>query len=105
MSLDLVNIIFGMKVRQARLEAGLTLSDLSRQSEMSPSYLTEIEKCRKYPRADKIVKMAAALGKEYAALVSIKLAPSLRYLESTLSSSTIRRFPFEEFGLQPIDAL
>ena len=105
MSLDLVNIIFGMKVRQARLEAGLTLSDLSRQSEMSPSYLTEIEKGRKYPRADKIVKMAAALGKEYDDLVSIKLAPSLRYLESTLSSSTIRRFPFEEFGLEPIDAL
>ncbi len=105
MSLDLVTIIFGMKVRQARLEAGLTLSDLSRQSEMSPSYLTEIEKGRKYPRADKIVKMAAALGKEYDDLVSIKLAPSLRYLESTLSSSTIRRFPFEEFGLEPADAL
>ncbi len=92
-------------MRQARLEAGLTLSDLSRQSEMSPFYLTEIEKGRKYPRADKIVKMAAALGKEYDDLVSIKLAPSLRYLESTLSSSTIRRFPFEEFGLEPIDAL
>lgn len=105
MSLDLVNIIFGMKVRQARLEAGLTLSDLARQSELSPSYLTEIEKGRKYPRADKIVKMAAALGKTYDDLVSIKLAPSLRYLESTLSSSTIRRFPFEEFGLEPADAL
>ena len=105
MSLDLINIIFGMKVRQARLEAGLTLSDLARQSEMSASYLTEIEKGRKYPRADKIVKMAAALGKEYDDLVSIKLAPSLRYLESTLSSSTIRRFPFEEFGLEPADVL
>ena len=105
MGLDLINIIFGMKVRQARLEAGLTLSDLARQSELSPSYLTEIEKGRKYPRADKIVKMAAALGKEYDDLVSIKLAPSLRYLESTLASSTVRRFPFEEFGLEPADAL
>lgn len=105
MSLDLINIIFGMKVRQARLEAGLTLSDLARQSEMSASYLTEIEKGRKYPRADKIVKMAAALGKEYDDLVSIKLAPSLRYLESTLASSTVRRFPFEEFGLEPADVL
>src|SRR5690606_7247178 len=105
MSLDLINIIFGMKVRQARLEASLTLSDLARQSEMSASYLTEIEKGRKYPRADKIVKMAAALGKEYDDLVSIKLAPSLRYLESTLASSTVRRFPFEEFGLEPADVL
>ncbi|MCL4804685.1 MAG: helix-turn-helix domain-containing protein [Anaerolineae bacterium] len=105
MGIDLINIIFGMKVRQARLEAGLTLSDLARQCELSPSYLTEIEKGRKYPRADKIVKMAAALGKEYDDLVSIKLASSLRYLESALASSTVRRFPFEEFGLEPADAL
>jgi len=105
MGLDLVNIIFGMKVRQARQEANMNLSELARQSELSPSYLTEIEKGRKYPRADKIFKMAAALGKEYDDLVSIKLAPSLRYLESTLASSTVRRFPFEEFGLEPADAL
>ena len=105
MSLDLITIIFGMKVRQARLEAGMTLTDLARESELSPSYLTEIEKGRKYPRADKIVRMAEALGKEYDDLVSIKLAPSLRYLEKTLSSTTVRRFPFEEFGLEPADAL
>jgi len=105
MSLDLINIIFGMKVRQARLEAGLTLTDLARQAEMSPSYLTEIEKGRKYPRADKIVKMAEALGKPYDDLVSIRLAPSLRQLETTLSSTTMQRFPFEEFGLEPADVL
>ena len=93
--MDLIHIIFGMKVRQARLEAGLTLTDLARQAEMSPSYLTEIEKGRKYPRADKIVKMAEALGKPYDDLVSIRLAPSLRYLESTLSSTTMQHFPFE----------
>ena len=34
MGIDLINIIFGMKVRQARLEAGLTLSDLARQAEL-----------------------------------------------------------------------
>ncbi|MEZ4517143.1 MAG: XRE family transcriptional regulator [Chloroflexota bacterium] len=105
MSLELVNAIFGMKVRQARLEAGMTLSDLARESEMSPSYLTEIEKGRKYPRTDKIVRMAEALNKEYDDLVSIKLAPSLRYLEKALSSTTLQRFPFEEFGLEPADAL
>ncbi len=103
--MDLVTIIFGMKVRQARLEAGMTLTDLARESDLSPSYLTEIEKGRKYPRTDKIVRMAEALGKEYDDLVSIKLAPSLRYLEKTLSSTTVQRFPFEEFGLEPADAL
>ena len=49
--------------------------------------------------------MAEALGKPYDDLVSIRLAPSLRYLESTLSSTTMQRFPFEEFGLEPADAL
>ena len=51
-----------MKVRQARTEANMTLSEFSAACELSPSYLTEIEKGRKYPRADKIMKMANALG-------------------------------------------
>ncbi len=105
MGLNLVHIIFGMKVRQARMEAGLTLSEFARQCELSPSYLTEIEKGRKYPRADKIMKMAEALGKNYDDLVSIRLAPSLTYLESTLSSAVVQRFPFEEFGVEPGDLI
>ena len=103
MSTNLVNIIFGMKVRQARTERGLTLTDFATLCELSPSYVTEIEKGRKYPRADKIMKMAEVLGKEYDDLVSIKLAPSLTYLESALSSSVLQRFPFEEFGLEAGD--
>jgi len=105
MSLDFINIIFGMKVRQARAEAGLTLSEFANLCELSPSYLTEIEKGRKYPRTDKIVKMAEALGKGYDDLVSIALDPSLTYLESTLSSSALQRFPFEEFGLEAGDLI
>ena len=103
MSLDLINIIFGMKVRQARLDAGLTLSEFAALCDLSPSYVTEIEKGRKYPRTDKIVKMADALEREYDDLVSIKLPPSFSYLESTLSSSVVQRFPFEEFGFEAGD--
>ena len=103
MAPNLVNIIFGMKVRQARLEEGLTLSEFAARCELSPSYVTEIEKGRKYPRADKIMKIAEALGKEYDDLVSIKLAPTLTYLESTLSSNMLQRFPFDEFGLEAGD--
>lgn len=103
MSLDLINIIFGMKVRQARLDAGLTLSEFAALCELSPSYVTEIEKGRKYPRTDKIVKMANALDRDYDALVSIKLPPSLTSLESMLSSSVVQRFPFEEFGFEAGD--
>lgn len=103
MSLDLINIIFGMKVRQARLDAGMTLSEFANLCELSPSYVTEIERGRKYPRTDKILKMADALNRDYDDLVSIKLPPSLAYLESTLSSTVVQRFPFEEFGFEAGD--
>jgi transcriptional regulator with XRE-family HTH domain/Zn-dependent peptidase ImmA (M78 family) len=103
MSLDLINVIFGMKVRQARVEADLTLSEFAALCDLSPSYMTEIEKGRKYPRTDKIAKMAEALGRGYDELVSIKLPPSLTYLESALSSAVVQRFPFEEFGFEAGD--
>jgi transcriptional regulator with XRE-family HTH domain len=103
MSVNLVNIVFGMKIRQARTEAGLSLSEFAAQSDLSPSYVTEIEKGRKHPRADKIMRMAEVLNRDYDDLVSIKLAPSLAHLESALSSSIVRRFPFEEFGFEAAD--
>jgi transcriptional regulator with XRE-family HTH domain len=103
MSLDLINIIFGMKLRQARSDAGLTLTEFATLCDLSPSYLTEIERGRKYPRTDKIAKMADALNRDYDDLVSIKLPASLTYLESTLSSSVVQRFPFEEFGFEAGD--
>ena len=103
MSINLINVIFGMKVRQARTEADLTLTEFAGLCDLSPSYVTDIEKGRKYPRADKIMRIAEVLGKEYDELVSIKLPRSLNYLESTLSSAILRQFPFEEFGLEPSD--
>lgn len=105
MATNLVNIIFGMKLRQARLEADLTLTEFAQQCELSPSYVTDIEKGRKYPRADKIIRMAEVLDRTYDELVSIKLEPSLTYLETTLSSSAFQRFPFEEFGFEASDLI
>jgi transcriptional regulator with XRE-family HTH domain len=103
MSTNLVNMIFGMKVRQARLEAGLSLSEFASRCDLSPSYVTEIEKGRKYPKPDKILKMTGVLGKSYDDLVSIKLASSLTYLETLLSSPLLGQFPFEEFDLEIAD--
>ena len=100
MTNNLINIIFGMKVRQARMETGLTLSEFATQCELSPSYVTEIEKGRKYPRGDKILRMAEVLSKPYDELVSIALSPSMTYLSTTLKSMTFQRFPFDEFGLE-----
>lgn len=105
MNMDLVNIIFGMKVRQARTETGMTLTEFAERCDLSPSYVTEIEKGRKYPKADKIIRMADALDKGYDDLVSIKLDPSLNYLETALTSPLLQEFPFEAFGLDLGDVI
>lgn len=105
MNTSLVNLFFGFKIKQARNEAGLSLSEFAVQSEISPSYVTEIEKGNKYPRSDKILKMAEVLGKDYDELVSIKLDPSLKYLETALSSPLVHQFPFEEFGMELSDLI
>jgi len=99
MNMDLVNIIFGMKVRQARTQKGMTLTEFAESCDLSPSYMTEIEKGRKYPKTDKIIRMAEALDKSYDELVSIKLDRSLNYLETALTSPLLKEFPFEAFGL------
>ncbi|MFN8441589.1 MAG: helix-turn-helix transcriptional regulator [Caldilineaceae bacterium] len=98
MDSQLINTIFGMKIRQARTEARMTLTELAAECDLSPSYLTEVEKGRKYPRADKIIRMASALKKNYDELVSITLAPSLADLETALASPLLHQIPFEEFG-------
>lgn len=103
MKTELINIIFGMKVRQSRLEANMSLSEFANRCALSPSYITEIEKGRKYPKTDKILKMADVLKKDYDNLVSIKLSPSLTHLGTILSSLRIGEFPFEEFGLDASD--
>ncbi len=103
MNSGLVNIIFGMKVRQGRNTVGMNLSEFAAACELSPSYVTEIEKGRKYPRSDKIMRIAQVLNKEYDELVSIKLPPSLTHLEAALSSTILMDFPFEEFGFEAAD--
>ncbi|MEW5989629.1 MAG: helix-turn-helix transcriptional regulator, partial [Chloroflexota bacterium] len=96
MRTDIIHIIFGLKVRQFRLEAGLTSAAFANRCELSPSYVTEIEKGRKYPKPEKILKMAEVLGRSYDELVSIRLDPSLQFLESVLASPLLGRFPFAE---------
>lgn len=102
---EYVKLIFGIKVRKARLEKNLTATDFAQLANISPSYLTEIEKGRKHPKADKIMQIANALGKEYDELVSIKLGPELLHLEKLLSSPIIQQFPFDLLGLERGDVI
>ncbi len=104
-STEAISTILGMKIRQARQDRGFTLSEFAALCNLSPSYVTEIEKGRKYPKPDKIARMAEVLDVTYDELVSIKLDPSQSYLESFLSSPVLQKFPFDLFGLETSDLI
>src|ERR1700720_732665 len=94
-------VIFGMKLRQFREQAGLSLTDLGVRVRLSTSYLTEIEHGKKYPKAEKIARMANALGRNYDDLVSIRLDEQLSPLSDFLGSPILHNFPFHFFGISP----
>ncbi len=92
--------IFGMKLRNYRKEKGLGLKELAAVSGLSASYINEIEKGKKYPKAEKIMLLAEGLGVEYNDLVSISLTGRLSEVSELLfSSSVLGSFPFQLFGI------
>jgi transcriptional regulator with XRE-family HTH domain len=50
---DKVKIIFGLKIRQLRLDKKLSLSEVAEKSGLSISYLNEIEKGKNIPKPKK----------------------------------------------------
>jgi transcriptional regulator with XRE-family HTH domain len=92
-------VIFGMKLRQFREQKGLSLTDFAARTALSVSYLTEIEHGKKYPKAEKIARMAEALGRSYDDLVSIRLNEELNPLASFLASPVLHNFPYHLFGI------
>ncbi|MEL6589454.1 MAG: helix-turn-helix domain-containing protein [Bacteroidota bacterium] len=95
-----IRLIFGLKVRQLRRQKGLSFADLSKVSGLSVSYLNEIEKGKKYPKTDKIIDLANALGVSYDQLVSLKLSKKLAPISDLLSSGFLESLPLELFGLE-----
>jgi len=95
-----IRLIFGFKIKQLRQERGLSLSDLAQKTNISVSYLNEIEKGKKYPQAEKIVVLANALSVSYDWLVSLKLHKKLNPLSNLLQSNFLSDFPLEVFGIE-----
>ena len=98
-------VIFGMKLRQFRERAGLSLTDLSSRTGLSTSYLTEIEHGKKYPKTEKIARIAEHLGKSYDDLVSLRLDEQLSPLSDFLGSPVLNGFPYHLFGISPAQVL
>jgi transcriptional regulator with XRE-family HTH domain len=98
-------VIFGMKLRQFREQAGLSLTDLGSRTGLSTSYLTEIEHGKKYPKAEKIARMAEVLGRNYDDLVSVRLGEELSPLSDFIASPILNNFPYHLFGMSPAQVL
>ncbi|MFB0909906.1 MAG: helix-turn-helix transcriptional regulator, partial [Flavobacterium sp.] len=70
---EYIKLIFGLKLKQARTNKNLSLFDLAKITNLSKSYLNEIEKGKKYPKTDKVILLAEKLDISYDHLVSLKL--------------------------------
>jgi transcriptional regulator with XRE-family HTH domain len=100
---DKVKIIFGLKIRQLRIDKKLSLSEVATKSNLSISYLNEIEKGKKYPKTEKIMALADAFEVDYDSLVSLKLSKQLEPIAELLNSNILTELPLEIFGIEPSD--
>ncbi len=98
---QVVRLIFGLKLRELRQERGLSPAELARVCDVSVSYLNEIEKGKKYPKADKILSLSKALEVRYDQLTSLELPRRLEPIGELLNSKMLQEFPLEMFGLEP----
>jgi transcriptional regulator with XRE-family HTH domain len=76
----------------------LTLREVAGQADLSMSYLSEIEKGKKYPKPEKLMGLAEALGTPFDELVSLKVADELGPLKAAVGSPFLTGFPFDLFG-------
>jgi transcriptional regulator with XRE-family HTH domain len=100
-----IRLLFGLKLKQLRLERKKSLTDIAEESGISISYLNEIEKGKKYPKANKIAVLAKVLDVNYDWLVSLQLDKSLLPLAELFKSDLLTSLPLEIFGIEPADLL
>jgi len=102
---EYIRLIFGLKIKQIRTEKDLSLFGLSKLSGLSKSYLNEIEKGKKYPKTDKIIKLAETFDVPYDRLVSLQLDKNLAPIGEILQSGILDEIPLELFGIQQSDLI
>ncbi|HWP46434.1 MAG TPA: XRE family transcriptional regulator [Candidatus Limnocylindrales bacterium] len=96
-----LRFILGIKLKQFRHQKGYSLKELAEKTNLSLSYLSEIEKGKKYPKPEKILQLARALNISFDELVSLKVNEELDSLKAILNSPFIQEFPFHLFGIEP----
>ncbi|MDN3648460.1 XRE family transcriptional regulator [Reinekea marina] len=94
-----LRFILGIKLKQFRLAEGYSLKQLAERTNMSVSYLSEIEKGKKYPKPEKIIQLAQGLNRTFDELVSLQLDDELNPLSALLNSPILKDFPLQQFGI------
>ena len=95
-----LKLIFGLKLKQLRTEKNLSLQQLADTAGLSVSYLNEIEKGKKYPKAEKIATLAESLDVSYDWLVSSQMGKQLAPIAKLLQSNFLNELPAEVFGFE-----
>jgi transcriptional regulator with XRE-family HTH domain len=93
-------ILFGIKLRQLRLQKEMAAAELAEKAGLSVSYLSEIEKGKKFPKEEKMAGLAAVLGTTTKALLSKELPKQLAPLEELLRSRFLNELPLDTFGVE-----
>jgi hypothetical protein len=96
---DNIKLIFGLKLKQARVSKTWSLAQLAEITGMSVSYLNEIEKGKKYPKSEKILQLSDALDIAYEKLVNLKLDKQLTPVGEILRTNILNELPLGMFGI------
>ena len=104
-STENIRLIFGLKLKELRSEHGYSLSALSAKTGISKSYLNEIEKGKKYPKTDKITRLAKVFNVSYEFMVSLNLSKRLSPISDLIRSNILSELPLDFFDIEPIDLL
>lgn len=102
---EYIKLIFGLKLKQARTNKNLSLFGLAKITDLSKSYLNEIEKGKKYPKTDKIILLSEKLDVSYDHMVSLKLDNNLAPIGEILKSGILKEIPLDLFGIQENDLI
>jgi len=96
---ETLRLVFGLKLKGLRLDRNLSLKELAKKTGLSPSYLNEIEKGKKYPRTEKILILAEAFNEKLEDLISLELKKELKLIQNLIDKKIFSGIPFEIFGI------
>ncbi|HEY0744699.1 MAG TPA: XRE family transcriptional regulator [Chryseosolibacter sp.] len=94
-----LKLIMGLKLRQLRVDKGMSLAELAEATGISISYLNEIEKGKKLPKPDKISVLANTLEVSYDWLVSMKMNKKMAPVAEILQSKMMKEVLLDVFGI------